>query len=110
MSGALKDLWLPEVEAEYFALLKKGRDVAFDVGNQFRVFERILERGVDRNWQPIARVKSADVYVAYAGRVLMFLAVSGSRAAIVKWTTLGTPHEESMAEREAKDRTARCFS
>jgi hypothetical protein len=34
----LQDVWLPEVEAEYAALLALSRDVGVDVGNQFRAW------------------------------------------------------------------------
>jgi hypothetical protein len=109
MIKPLRDVWLPEVEAEYFALLRLSRDVGVDVGNQFRAFERVLETGVDSAWRPIDCVGSADIYVMYARHALMFFAVAGSKAGIVKWTTVGTEYEQQRAREEAKARAAQCF-
>jgi hypothetical protein len=109
MTASLADVWLPEVEAEYFALLKLSRDVGVDVGNQFRAFERLLEIGLDAAWRPIDSAGSADIYVMYGGSVLMFFAICGSQLAIVKWTTLGTPYEQTLAREEARQRAAALF-
>jgi hypothetical protein len=109
VSDQLEDVWLAEVEAEYIALLKLNRDVGVDVGNQFRAFEHILDRGVDAKWRPIERAGSADVYVMYARYAMMFFAVSGRRAAIVKWTVVGTEHEQQQARTQACERAARVF-
>ena len=73
MRDLFEDVWLPEVEVEYFALLELNRDVGVDVGNQFRAFEHLLERGVDAKWRPIGRAGAADVYVMYARYAMMFL-------------------------------------
>ena len=90
-------------------LLKLDRDVGVDVGNQFRAFEHLLERGVDAKWRPIEWVGAADVYVMYAKYALMFFAVSGRRAAVVKWTVVGTEHEQREARAQACERAARVF-
>src|SRR5215469_14780980 len=101
MSGRLQDVWLAEVEAEYLALLEAGRDVGVDVGNQFRAFEHLLERGLDAKWRPIDRVDSTDIYVMYGRYALMFFAVQERRVAVVKWTVLGTEHQQRQAREEA---------
>src|SRR5882762_1665667 len=97
MIKPLQDVWLPEVEAEYFALLSMSRDVGVDVGNQFRAFERVVERGVDAAWRPIDYVGAADLFVMSARSALMFFAISGSRVAIVKWAPMGTEYEQKAA-------------
>jgi hypothetical protein len=109
VSDHLEDVWLPEVEAEFFALLKLSRDVGVDVGNQFRAFEHLLERGVDAKWRPIGQAGASDVYVMYARCAMMFFAVSAGRAAIVKWTIVGTEHEQHQARTQACERAARVF-
>jgi hypothetical protein len=101
---ALIDVWLPEVEEEYFALLALNRDVAADVGNQFRSFKRIVERGLDAAWRPIARAGRAQVYVMYGRYALMFLAIAGAEIAVVKWTVIGTEYEQQLARDEALQR------
>jgi len=57
MTPKLEDLWLPDVEAEYLALLDVNKDVCADVGNQFRAFDQVLRRGVDKSWRSIDRTK-----------------------------------------------------
>ena len=109
MSELFEDIWLPEVEAEYFALLRMNREVGVDVGNQFRAFEHILHRGVDRAWRAVDRCGSASVYVMYGRYALMFFAVHRRQAAIVKWTVLGTGYEQTLALAQAKQRAARQF-
>jgi hypothetical protein len=109
MTGRLRDLWLPEVEAEYRALLSRNRDVGADVGNQFRAFEQVLRRGVDDNWRPIDHANSADIYVMYARYALMFFAVQDDQAAIVKWTVLGSEYEQNQAREEARRRAGQIF-
>jgi hypothetical protein len=96
--------WLDEVKAEYRALLKMDRDVGVDVGNQFREFERVIEKGLDLEWRRIDTAGSSDLYVMYGRYALMFFAVSGRRIAVVKWTVLGTPYERSSARADAKRR------
>lgn len=109
MNGALNDVWLPEVEAEYFALLKVDRDVAADVGGQFRSFQHLVERGGDASARPVERAGSASIYVLFGSKALMFYAIAGSQAAVVKWTTLGTDHELQVAQEQAKRRAAQRF-
>ena len=109
MSDHLEDVWLPEVEAEFFALLKLSRDVGVDVGNQFRAFEHLVERGVDAKWRPIEPAGASDVYAMYARYAMMFFAVSGRRVAIVKWTMVGTEYEQRQARVQACERAARVF-
>lgn len=109
MSLPLQDVWLPEVEAEYLSLLRVSRDVGVEVGNQFRAFERIMERGVDAAWRPIDFEGSAAIYVMSDRHALMFFAVSGSEVAIVKWTTVGTEYEQRLAREEARRRAGQRF-
>lgn len=109
MSAPLNDVWLPEVEAEYFALLGLSRDVGADVGDQFRTFQHLVERGGDASARPIERAGSANVYVRYGSKALMFYAIAGSQAAVVKWTTLGTDHEQQVAQEQAMQRAAQLF-
>jgi opacity protein-like surface antigen len=109
MTGALSDVWLAEVEAEYLALLHLGRDVAADVGDQFRTFQHLIERGGDASARPVERAGSANVYVLYGSRALMFYAIAGSQAAVVKWTTLGTEHQQRVAQEQAIQRAAHRF-
>lgn len=120
------DVWLPEVEAEFLALLEHSRGVGVDVGNQFRALERLLERGLDRAWRPVDRLVMVDVYVMYGSAALMFFAVECvaasttananlaaavqlPRLAVVKWGVLGTEHEQTLALAEAKARAIRAF-
>jgi hypothetical protein len=109
MSEHLEDVWLAEVEAEFFSLLKRSRDVGVDVGNQLRAFEHLLERGVDAKWRRIEEAGASDVYVMYARYAMMFFAVSGRRAAIVKWTVVGSEYEQHQARTQACERAARVF-
>ena len=108
--SVLHDVWLPEVEAEYAALLDMTRDVAADVGNQFRAFEQVLRRGPDAAWRAIDYLGSVALYAMYARHAMMFFAVSRERAAIVKWTVVGTEHQQRVALAEAKERTRTVFS
>jgi hypothetical protein len=105
----LQDVWLPEVEAEYAALLALSRDVGVDVGNQFRAFEHLLKRGPDAEWRAIDYIGSASLYVMYARHAMMFFAATPQQAAVVKWTAVGTEHEQRVALAEAKQRTLRVF-
>jgi hypothetical protein len=99
--------WLDEVKAEYRGLLNVGsRDLGVDVGNQFRAYERIIEKGLDLEWRSIGRAGSSDLYVMYGRRALMFFAVAGRRIAVVEWTTLGTPYEQTLARDAARARAA----
>lgn len=109
MPDRLRDLWLPEVEAEYRALLSRNRDVWADVGNQYRAFEQVLRRSIDEKWRPIDRMNSADIYVMYDHHALMFFAVEDDQAAIVKWTVLGSEYEQNQAREEAKRRAGQIF-
>lgn len=105
----LTDIWIPEVEGEYLALLGKSRRIGIDVGNQFRAFEHVLDRGVDKAWRPVERAGSADVYVMHAIDALMFFVVSGSKAAVVKWCEVGTEYQQRQYLAEALQRAARIF-
>jgi hypothetical protein len=107
--SALQDIWLPEVEAEFSELLSLNRDVGVDVGNQFRAFEHLLKRGVDSAWRPVDYVGSAALYVMFARHAMMFFAVHRHQAAVVKWTTVGTEHEQRLALAEAKKRVLQAF-
>lgn len=105
----LQDLWLPEVEAKYAALLALSRDIGVDVGNQFRAFEHLYEA------QPGYRLASHRLHGL--GESLCdvcatcddIFAVAHQQAAIVKWTVVGTEHQQRMALAEAKQRTLRVF-
>ena len=103
------DVWPPEVEDEYYALLEAGRDIGADVGNQFRAFMRLLDVGLVNDWRPIDRAGRADIYVMYGRYALLFFAVTREQMAIVKWAELGTPHQQSQARKEAVERTLRLF-
>ena len=107
--SAFEAIWLPEVEAEYLRLIAESRDVGFDVGNQFRSFERILETGLDAAWRPIDRAGRADLYVMYARHAVCYFALAGRRAAVVKWTTAGTDYALARAAAEARQRATRLF-
>jgi hypothetical protein len=109
MGGALNDVWLPEVEAEFFALLSLNRDVGADVGDQFRTFQHLLERGGDASARPVERAGSSNIYVLYGSKALMFYAIAGSQAAVVKWAMLGTDHDQQVAQGQAKQRAAQLF-
>jgi hypothetical protein len=109
MSNALRDRWLPEVEAEFDALLHRSRSVCARVGNLFRAFEKVVSDGVDGLGQPLGRFGSADVYVMYAEPVLLCFAVSGREIAIVKWAEIGTEYKQQQDLEEAKRRAARLF-
>lgn len=109
MSNALRDRWLPEVEAEFEALLHRNRSVCASVGNLFRAFEKVVSDGVDGLGPSLGRVGSADVYVIYAAPVLLCFAVRGGEVAIVKWTEIGTEYEQQQDLEEAKRRAARLF-
>jgi hypothetical protein len=101
--------WLEEAKAEYRALLQIDRPIGVDVGNQFRAYERIIEKGLDLEWRRIETAGSSDLYVMYGLRALMFFAVSGRRIAVVKWTVLGTQYEQTLARRDAKRRAERLY-
>jgi len=109
MSNALRDRWLPEVEAEFDALLHRSRSVCASVGNLFRAFERVVSDGVDGLGPSLGRFGSADVYVMYAEPVLLCFAVSGGDIAIVKWAEIGTEYQQQQDLDEAKRRAARLF-
>jgi hypothetical protein len=109
MSNVLEDLWLPQVEAEYDALLHRNRDICADVGNLFRVFEKVVHDGVEGLGQPLGRFGSAALYVMYARRVLICFAVCRYQVAIVKWATIGTEYQQQQALDEAKARAASLF-
>lgn len=109
MSNALRDRWLPEVEAEFDTLLHRNRSVCARVGNLFRVFEKVVSDGVDGLGPSLGRFGSADVYVIYAEPVLLCFAVSGGDIAIVKWAEIGTEYEQQQDLEEAKRRAARLF-
>ena len=109
MSNALRDLWLPEVEAEFDALLHRNRSVCASVGNLFRAFEKVVTDGVDGLGPSLGHFGSADVYVMYAGPVLLCFAVSGGDVAIVKWAEIGTDYEQQQDLDEAKQRAAQRF-
>jgi opacity protein-like surface antigen len=109
MSALLQDVWLLDVEAEYEALMGHSRDVAVDVGDQFRSFELLVEVGGDANARPIERAGSANVYVLYGNSALMFYAIAGSQAAVVKWALVGTNHDFQVAQAQALQRAAQRF-
>lgn len=109
MSNALRDRWLPEVEAEYDALLDRDRGVCASVGNLFRAFEKVVCDGVDGLGPSLGHFGSADVYVVYAEPVLLCFAVSGGEIAIVKWAEIGTEYEQQQDLDEAKRRAVRLF-
>jgi hypothetical protein len=109
MSAPLADIWLPEAEAEYFALLRLNRNVGVDVGSQFRAFEHLLQFGLDAAWRPIDRAGSADVYVMYGTYAEMFFAICGLQVAVVKWTAVGRPMDHTRALEEARQRAAERF-
>jgi hypothetical protein len=109
MSNALRDRWLPEVETEFDALLQRNRSVAASVGNLFRAFEKVVSDGVDGLGTSLGRFGSADLYVMYAGPVLLCFAVRGGEIAIVRWAEVGTEYEQQQDLEEAKRRTARLF-
>lgn len=108
--NALRDVWVPEVEAEYAALLATSRDVAADVGNQFRAFEQVLRRGPDAAWRALDYFGAVALYAMYARHAMMFFAVSRGQAAIVKWTVVGTEHQQRLALAEAKQRAQVVFA
>jgi hypothetical protein len=111
VSGALQDVWLPEVEAEYFALLRLNRDVAADVGSQFRQFEQVLDQGIDfdSQWVPLDSLGLSSLFVSIADHAAMYFAVCGSRAAIVKWAQVGTEFQSQCARVEAAERTRKLW-
>jgi hypothetical protein len=107
--SALEPIWLPEVEAEFLRLCSHSRDVGVDVGNQFRQFERLLERGLDPAWRPIDRAGAADIYVMHGNSAICLFAVAGRQMAIVKWAAVGTEYEQGLLRVEAKRRAERLF-
>jgi hypothetical protein len=118
VSDCFEDVWLAEVEAEYLALLRHSRAVGVDTGNQFRAFEQFVANGLDRTFRPLDRLATADVYVMYGSAALMFFAVETGdtvrrdvrrRIAVVKWTVLGTEHEQRQARTDARERASRVF-
>jgi hypothetical protein len=109
MSMALEVVWLPEVEAEYFALLRANRDVGADVGNQFREFLQLAGDWKDRDWRSTERVGSGYLYGFYGIHATMFFAVCKPKVAVVKWAVTGTEHQQSVARDEAKKRAGSLF-
>lgn len=109
MSQILEVIWLPEVIAEYRALLKENRDVGADVGNQMREFVQLSQEWNSRDWRSIGPVGSAYLYGLYGMHAIMFFAVREPQTAVVKWAVTGNEHAQSLARDEAMQRTSNVF-
>lgn len=109
MTTRLQDVWLPEVEAEYLALLSMSRDVGVEVGDQFRAFEQILMVGVDDGWRALDYVGAASVYALFGRCATMFFALTETQAAVVKWAAVGTEYAQRLAREQAEERTRQVF-
>jgi hypothetical protein len=109
MSQVLEVTWLPEVEAEYRALLRENRDVGSDVGsdvgNQICEFAQLARRWNNKEWSAIGPFGSAYLYGLYGMHAIMFFAVCKRSAAVMKWAMTGTEHMQSLARDEAIQRT-----
>ena len=69
----------------------------------------ILKRGPDAAWRAIDYIGSASLYAMHARHAMMFFAATQQQAAVVKWTVVGTEHQQRTALTEAKQRTPRVF-
>jgi hypothetical protein len=105
MSEVLEVIWLPEVEKEYFHLLRTSRDDGAEVGNQICEFLQLARNWNDKDWRPIEPVGSADLYGLYGRYTTMFFAISKPKVAVVKWAIVGTEYQQALARDEAKQRT-----
>ena len=109
MSQVLEVIWLPEVKAEFRALLRESRDVGADVGSQFGEFLGLTRRWDAREWGSIGPFGSAYLYGLYGIHATMFFAVCEPKAAVVKWAVTGTEYEQSLARDEAVKRALKEF-
>jgi hypothetical protein len=109
VSHVLEVIWLPEVEAEYRALLHKSRDVGADVGSQIREFVQLSRKWNSRDWRSIGPFGSAYLYGLYGLHATMFFAVCEPKAAVMKWAVTGNEHAQSLARDEAIKRTLKEF-
>jgi hypothetical protein len=107
--NALKDEWLPAVDREFEALLRRTRDIGANAGDLFCIFEKAVRKGV-RDFGPSSAVcGSGALYVRYEGQVLMCFAVCGKRIAIVKWAELGNEAQQRRELDDAKARATQLF-
>ena len=99
----------PKADREFNQFLQTDRATAFDVGNQFRILEEIVQNRLAEGLAPMHAENGCETYLFFGDRIQMFVSLHGATLLLAHLSVLGNSSWQEKALQQAIDRSREHF-